>query len=94
MPLADLVFSLCMSRVLTALDRHFDTEGLGSSLIEHDGNAAPSHHVSFIYDLAIPVISSAASMTETYAIAKGTCLCLLLLFGFLLILLRVKPRGL
>ena len=62
-PLADLAFTVAISRVFGTLRKRLSDAGLESS-IEINGRAHVLEHVSFVDDGAIPVTAKAEAVVE------------------------------
>ena len=80
-PLADLIYSLAMSRVLKTMRRSLHNEGLVTSLKMPDsGEEIPLADVSFVDDMALPIVCPAAMLVNHIADVCGivylTLLCM------------------
>ena len=81
-----------MSRVLISLRECLASKGLGSSMHFQHSASISCCEVSYIDDVAIPVLASASELiqktSETAAIAVDVFLC----YAMQLNLLRISPR--
>ncbi len=81
-PFADLIYSFAMSRVLRTMRRSLLEEGLVTSLSAPDlGHAIPLADVSFVDDMALPIICSAAVLTQHIADVCGVVFLTFLTYG-------------
>ncbi len=71
-PLADLMYSLAMSRVLKTMRRALRNEGLETCLQQPDTGAEfPLADVSFVDDMALPIVCTAAMLVDHIANVCG-----------------------
>ena len=81
-PLADLMYSLAMSRVLKTMRQSLDREGLGTCLEmpEHD-SSLPLQDISFVDDMALPILCSADTLLEHIADVCGIVYLVFRMYG-------------
>ena len=71
-PFANLLYSLAMPRVLKTMRRSLFQEELVTSLkVPDTGNAIPLHDVSFVDDMALPLVCPANILTSHIADVCG-----------------------
>ncbi len=71
-PFADLIYSLAMSRVLRTMRRSLHNEGLVTSLEVPDTEGGiPLADVSFVDDMALPIVCPAAMLIDHIADVCG-----------------------
>jgi len=81
-PFADMIYSLAMSRVLRTMRRSLHNEGLETSLETSDGGGGvPLADVSFVDDMALPIVDSAAMITDHIADVCGIVYLTFLMYG-------------
>ena len=69
-PMADLIYSLAMSRVLKTMRLSLLNEGLSSSLVFPD-KSIPLKDVSFVDDMALPLVARASDLVRRIADVCG-----------------------
>ena len=81
-PFADLIYSLAMSRVLKTMRRSLHNEGLVTSLKMPDsGEEIPLADVSFVDDMALPIVCPAAMLVNHIADVCGIVYLTFLMYG-------------
>ncbi len=81
-PFADLIYSLAMSRVLRTMRRSLHNEGLETSLKVPDmDREIPLADVSFVDDMALPIVCPAAMLVNHIADVCGIVYLTFLMYG-------------
>ncbi len=81
-PFADLIYSLAMSRVLKTMRRSLLNEGLVTSLkVPDTGNVIPLDDVSFVDDMALPIVCPANILTSHIADVCGIVYIVFRMYG-------------
>ena len=82
-PLADLIYSMAMSRVLTCLRSSIEQEGLSSCVPAH-GHQHDVCDVSFVDDVAIPCLAAASEIVDKTARIANCAFAVFQIFGMVL----------
>ena len=91
MPLADLIFSLAMSRILSTFYNTIKKEGLTS--VVPGQNNLPVIEVSFVDDVAIPVVSTACNIVQKTASTAAIAYKIFLMYGLKLNFAKGKSEA-
>ena len=87
-PFANLLYSLAMPRVLKTMRRSLLQEELVTSLkVPDTGNAIPLHDVSFVDDMALPIVCPANILTSRIADVCGIVYLVFKMYGMELLFL-------
>ncbi len=78
--MADLIYSLAMSRVLKTMRLSLLNEGLSSSLVFPD-KSIPLKDVSFVDDMALPIVARASDLVRRIADVCGIVYVVFKLYG-------------
>ena len=91
MPLADLIFSLAMARILNTFHTIVQKEELTSVVLGYDNLHV--HEVSFVDDVAIPVFSSASNIVHKTSSIAAIAYKSFLLYGLTLNFFKGKSEA-
>jgi hypothetical protein len=92
-PLADLLYSLCMSRVISLLRTSMELDKIDSHMIIKGDSYAVSD-VSFVDDLAIPILAPANLLCTKISMVANCAYRVFSSYGMLLNFCMVNPSAL